>query len=659
MCTCHGGCSSAKTIETEKANRHHDCRHEEDGKGWVQFFAPACSLILLIAGVMLSHLHAQFFVEHPYIELLWYIVAFLPVGLPVFKEALEGISEKDFFNEFTLMAIACMGAFYIGEYPEAVGVMLFYTIGETLQDRAVDRARRDIARLIDFRGEKARLVRGNDVSDSDPKAVAIGETIEVRPGERVPLDGVLLNQEASFDSSALTGESLPMEIDKGGEVLAGMIALSSTVRIRVEKPYGQSALSRILEMVEDAAGRKAQTELFIRRFAAIYTPVVIILATLIVLIPGMISLVSASFTFVFSEWLYRALVFLVISCPCALVVSVPLGYFAGIGAASKAGILIKGGNYLEALRKIDTVAFDKTGTLTTGKFHVEKTVAMAGSEERLLYFMASAELHSSHPLGKAIVETAKKLDVSIPSPTHIQEKAGYGIKAVIDGHHVLVGNLRFLEKEGISFHVCKDEISGSVIACAIDGIFEGYVVLDDSLKSDAGISVSSLKAAGIQNVVMLSGDRQESVNKYSGLLGIAEAYGDMLPQDKAVYVNRIAETPGRQIAFVGDGMNDAPVLALSDVGFAMGGLGSDAAVQRADVVIQSDMPSRVATAIRIGKYTHSIVLENIAGAIGIKIAVLILGAFGIASLWGAVLADVGVALAAVLNSMRILWKRYE
>jgi len=613
---------------------------------------------MLIAGVLMSHFGFAPFVSNRWIELGWYILAFLPVGLPVVKEAIEGIAAHDYFNEFTLMVIACIGAFCIRELPEAVGVMLFYSIGETLQHRAVDSATRNISKLLDVRAERATVIRGGQSLSVDPKTVGVGETIEVHPGERVPLDGVMEGGDGLFDTSALTGESVPREIAEGGEVLAGMISLQKSVRIKVTREYGKSALARILELVNNASSRKAHAELFIRKFARVYTPVVIALAGLVVAVPALVSLFNPDFHYVFSQWLYRALVFLVISCPCALVISVPLGYFAGIGAASRKGILFKGGNYLEAITKVNTVAFDKTGTLTTGRFSVESVKCVSGNEEEMLALMASAEADSSHPLAKALEGYVQSRGIAVPKADAMTEKAGFGTIAMIAGKKVIAGNLKLLRSENVSYPAELDSLQGTLIACAIDGTYSGYALLADTLKPDAEMAIKSLRSLGIDDIVMLSGDKKEIVELYARKLDIREAHGGLLPQDKAEYVEKIASTPGCEIAFVGDGMNDAPVLALSDVGVAMGGLGSDAAIESADVVIQTDQPSRLATAIKIGRTTHAIVTENIVGAIGIKVVILALGAAGYASLWAAVFADVGVALLAVLNSMRIMWKKY-
>lgn len=643
-----------------KSSNHTSHDHASSGNhgNTQKFLRPAISFIMLIAGLLMSHFDFAPFVVNRWVEFTWYLIAFLPVGVPVIKEAIEGIAAHDYFNEFTLMVIACIGAFCIWELPEAVGVMLFYSIGETLQDMAVDRATRNISRLLDVRGEKATVIRDGKSVDVDPKTISVGEIIEVRPGERVPLDGKLITDDGSFDTSALTGESVPRELTEGEEVLAGMISSQKTVRIKVTREYSQSALARILELVNNASSRKAPAELFIRKFARVYTPIVIILAVLLVTIPALVSLLHPAFDYVFSQWLYRALVFLVISCPCALVISVPLGYFAGIGAASRLGILFKGGNYLEAITRVNTVAFDKTGTLTTGKFSVTAVESPIIDRQVMLALMGAAESGSSHPLAKALVDYVTSIGITIPKASSMKEKAGYGTIAVINGKKVLAGNLKLLKSESLAYPAALDSLSGTIIACAIDGKYVGYVLLADTIKPDAATTVHQLNSLGIKDVVMLSGDKKEIVADYATRLGINEAHGELLPQDKAEYVERIAATPGKKIAFVGDGMNDAPVLALSDVGVAMGGLGSDAAIESADVVIQTDQPSRIATAIKIGRTTHTIITENIVGAIGIKVLILTLGAFGYASLWAAVFADVGVALLAVMNSMRIMWRKY-
>lgn len=615
---------------------------------------------MLLAGVVMSHYQVALFAHSPrWAQLLWYVAAFLPVGVPVVREAVEGIMARDFFNEFTLMTVACIGAFCIGEWPEAVGVMLFYSIGETLQHGAVDRATRNISQLLDVRPETATLV--NPASGSTravaPDSVTPGQLIEVAPGGRVPLDGTLESANGLFDTSALTGESVPRELTAGQEVLAGMISAGSAVRIRVSRAYSQSALARILEMVGRASGRKAHAELFIRRFARIYTPIVMGLAVLLVAVPWLVGMANPQFHFEFSRWLYRALVFLVISCPCALVISVPLGYFAGIGAASRRGILFKGGSYLDVMARVNMVAFDKTGTLTTGRFSVTRVHAV-GSESTMLALLASAESTSTHPLARALCGYVASRNIEVPAATAMTERPGHGAEAMVDGHRVLAGNTAMLRDRGISYPAELDSADRTVIVCVVDGSYAGHVTLADTVRPDSAEAVASLAALGVNRLVMLSGDRPEVVASTAASLGLTEAHGGMLPQDKARFVEAGASTPGSRVAFVGDGMNDAPVLALSNVGVAMGGLGSDAAIESADVVIQTDRPSRVATAIRIGRATRAIVMQNIVGAIGIKVVILLLGAMGYASLWAAVFADVGVALLAVLNSMRIMWKKY-
>lgn len=653
----HDGCECGHThnhhVHTHTHGGHD--HHHHHAHGAAAFLPPAISFAMLVAGLLMSHFHVALFEESLTVEYVWYLVAFLPVGLPVVKDAAAGIVHGDIFNEFTLMVIACVGAFCIRELPEAVGVMLFYSIGESLQHGAVDRATRNISKLLDVRGETAHLIVDGETKDVDPATVAVGRIIEVRPGDRVPLDGTLKSAAGTFDTSALTGESVPRDMEEGDSVLAGMISSQSTVRIAVDKVYSQSALSRILDMVGQAASRKAHAELFIRRFAKVYTPIVILLAAMLVAVPALVALFDTSFVYVFSQWLYRALVFLVISCPCALVISVPLGYFAGIGAASRLGILFKGGNYLEAVTKVNMVAFDKTGTLTTGQFKVEEV----DGDDLMLSLMAAAESGSSHPLAKALTDHVRRCGLDIPAAESLHEKAGYGVVAMVGGHNVAVGNLRMLDADGISYPEVIRTDGRTIMVCAVDGRYSGYVALADTIKPDAVGAVAALHNLGVDRVVMLSGDKKEIVDDYAARLALDEAHGALLPEDKADYVAKAAAVAGRQVAFVGDGMNDAPVLALSDVGVAMGGLGSDAAVESADVVIRTDRPSRLATAIRIGRTTHTIVKENIVGAIAIKVIILALGAAGYASLWAAVFADVGVALLAVVNSMRIMWKNYE
>ena len=611
------------------------------------------SALLLFGGIAMKAMNISFFSDDT-VVLVWYLLAYLPVGLPVLKEAWESILRKDVFSEFTLMSIATLGAFYIKEYPEGVAVMLFYSLGELFQDKAVSRAKRNISALLDVRPEKATVIRDNEAVTESPRNVQVGDIIEVKPGERVPLDGTMLGESAAFNTSALTGESVPRTIRKGEEVLAGMIATDKVIRVEVTKPFEKSALSRILELVQNASERKAPAELFIRRFARIYTPIVTGLAVLIVLLPFLYSLANTQFIFTFDDWLYRALVFLVISCPCALVVSIPLGYFGGIGAASRLGVLFKGGNYLDAITKVNTVVFDKTGTLTKGTFEVQSCRTQHGvSEEKLIQIIASAERNSTHPIAKAITGYAEQRRISFVPTAEVTEIAGHGLETKIDGQRILVGNARLLSKYNVEYPQELSKIADTVVVCAIDSAYAGYLLLSDTLKEDARKAIEDLKALNINNIQILSGDKQAIVTNFAEKLGVTQAYGDLLPDGKVEHIEELRQNAGNRIAFVGDGINDAPVLALSHVGIAMGGLGSDAAIETADVVIQTDQPSKVATAIRAGKQTRRIVWQNISLAFGVKMLVLILGAGGLATLWEAVFADVGVALIAIVNAIRI------
>lgn len=594
---------------------------------------------MLVIGLLFPYLGLDF-VEKPQFLLAWYLLAFAFVGLPVMKEAWETALKGDVFSEFMLMTIACIGAFAIGEYPEGVAVMLLYCIGEALQDRAVDRARDNIQELIAFRPTVAKVVVQGKIMEKSPEEVQVGDILEVKAGDRVPLDGKLVSASAAFNTAALTGESLPRTFETGGEVLAGMIAVDAVSHLEVVRPASESAVSRILNMVESAAERKAPTELFIRRFARIYTPIVIGLALLTVVCPYLYSIFDSQYSYVFTDWFRRALVFLVISCPCALVISVPLSYFAGIGLASKHGILFKGSNYLDAITEVDVVAFDKTGTLTTGEFAVQSVV---GLDQEALQTVAAMEKSSNHPIAQAILKYC-------PTEENIssQDMAGYGLK----NEEWLVGNLKLLDREQVSYADALRSIPETVVAVARKGKYIGHIILADTIKADAKKAISDLPV----RAEMLSGDRQELVTKVAADLGISHAYGDLLPDGKVLHLQNVKKA-GERVAFVGDGINDAPVLALSDVGIAMGGLGSDMAIETADVIIQTDQPSKVACAIRIGRYTRRIVNQNIALALGVKAVVMLLGLLGFANLWMAVFADSGVALLAVLNAARIFFKK--
>lgn len=624
----------------------------EEASLFSEYWRIVLSAVMLIAGIILNATGIAFF-QGDYVAFVWYLLAYLPVGLPVIKEAFGSMARKDYFSEFTLMSVATIGAFYIGEYPEGVAVMLFYAVGEMFQDKAVDRAKRNISALLDVRPEKAAVVRDSNLVVVNPRDVRVGEVIEIKAGERIPLDGTMLSEVAAFNTSALTGESVPRHIRKDGDVLAGMIVTDKVIRIKVTKPFDKSTLARILELVQDTSERKAPAELFIRKFARIYTPVVIGLAALIVCVPFVYSLVNPLFTFLFNDWLYRALIFLVISCPCALVVSIPLGYFGGIGAASRLGILFKGGNYLDAITQINTIVFDKTGTLTKGIFEVQSCISIRVPEKELTRLVASVEQGSTHPIAKAVVGYAEKLGVGLVRATDISEIAGCGLEAKIEGVRVLAGNLRLLSKYGIAYPEELASITETIVVCAVGEEYAGYLLLSDSLKEDACTAIENLKLLNIKNIQILSGDKQSIVSSFAKKLGITKAYGDLLPDGKVEHIEALRRDESNRIAFVGDGINDAPVLALSNVGIAMGGLGSDAAIETADVVIQTDQPSKVATAIKVGMLTRRIIWQNVSLAFGVKLLVMILGAGGLATLWEAVFADVGVALIAILNAVRI------
>jgi Cd2+/Zn2+-exporting ATPase len=623
----------------------HDGKHdEEDGMSW---WKPALSLALLLAGIAMSAMEVSLF-SNSWIRLLWYAIAWLPTGCGVLREAIEAARDGEVFNEFLLMSVASIGAFAIGEYPEAVAVMTLYCIGEALQDSAVSRARSNIKSLIALRPDHAVIVRGDERTTVNPADVKVGDIVEVKPGERVPIDGTLTNGAHAFDTAALTGESLPRIIDQGNEVLAGMIVIESPVRLKAIRPASESAVSRILAMVEDASERKAPTELFIHRFAKVYTPIVVGLAVLVVLLPWLYSAIDTSWNFDFTTWLHRALIFLVISCPCALVISIPLSYFAGIGAASRRGILFKGSNYLDAIAQVDTVVFDKTGTLTTGQFLVSQ-VSRLNDEQ--VSIVAAIEQVSPHPIAQAIIDYREPAAVEV---TDLKNIAGYGLSATVNRDKWLVGTTRLLQNEGVDYPAELNDIASTMVAVAVNSRFAGYIALNDRAKDDAQRAIEELSAEHI-TTVMLSGDRQALTLQLANKLGIGTAHGDLLPQGKVEHIERLKQD-GKRVAFVGDGINDAPVMAASDVGIAMGNLGSDMAIETADMVIQTDQPSRVADAVNIGKRTRSIVRQNISLAIIVKLLVMILGLLGFANMWQAVFADVGVALICVINALRLMWQ---
>ncbi len=605
------------------------------------------SLGMLLIGITADQLlQPEFF--QGWLRVVWYIVAYIPVGWPVLVKGWKSILKKDVFTEFFLMGIATLGAFAIGEYPEAVAVMLFYAIGELFQDAAVNRAKRNIKALLDIRPESAAVQRGGRLVTVHPEQVQVGEIIQVKPGEKVPLDGEMLSERGSFNTSALTGESKPTTYQKDEKVLAGMVNLDQLIELKVTRLFNESSLARILELVQNATTRKAKTEQFIRKFARIYTPIVTFLAVGLAVLPFFFVK-----DYVFADWLYRALIFLVISCPCALVISIPLGYFGGIGAASRKGILFKGSNFLDLMTKVNTVVMDKTGTLTKGVFEVQKAVTIGQDTSDWLSLTASMETKSTHPIAKAIVAYAKKQHHLIVEPEQQEEIAGHGLKGKVSGKFVLIGNQKMMDKEGIIIREGAASEVNTVIHVAVDGKYAGYLVIADEIKEDAAQAIRDLRKAGVKELVMLSGDKGNVTLDVAKKLGIDKAYGDLLPKHKVEKLEELKKDSGRVIAFVGDGINDAPVLALADVGIAMGGLGSDAAIETADVVIQTDQPSKIATAIQLGKQTKRIVWQNIGLAFGVKLIVLALGAGGLASMWEAVFADVGVALLAILNAMRI------
>jgi len=602
------------------------------------------SLALLLFGIALDNWFPQNWFSGP-VRFVWYLLAYLPVGMPVLRQAVESIRKGAFFSEFLLMGLATIGAFAIGEYPEGVAVMLFYSVGEMFQSKAVARAKSNIRSLLDQRPDEVTVLRNGEPDTVRAESVRIGETVRLRPGEKLALDGELLSERATFNTSALTGESMPATKHKGQAVLAGMINLHSSALVGVTTAYTDSKLSRILALVQEAASRKAPTERFIRKFAKIYTPIVVCSAAAICLLPYFFTT-----DYRFAEWLYRALVFLVVSCPCALVVSIPLGYFGGIGAASRNGILVKGGHFLDALAGIRHVVMDKTGTLTEGMFNVREVhIEPPFAEGGVLQMANALESHSTHPVATAIGQHVGKPDPRIPLE-NVEEIPGRGMMATVDGKRLLVGNFKLMDTFGVRYDPALKNSSQTTIAMAYGDAFAGFIGIADSLKADARQTIARLHERGVKTTI-LSGDKSTVVRQVADRLGIADAFGDLLPEDKVDKIRAI-KARGESVAFVGDGVNDAPVVALSDVGIAMGGLGSEATIETADVVIQDDRPIKIPLAIAIGKQTKKIVWQNIALAFGVKAAVLILGAGGLAGMWEAVFADVGVALLAILNAVR-------
>ncbi|WP_035674591.1 heavy metal translocating P-type ATPase [Flavobacterium sp. 83] len=639
------GCCSHDDLENHSHGDEDDHDHSNGSDSVFRMFLPSViSLLLLLLAISFdNYFHQTWFAG--WVRIVWFCVAYIPVGWPVLKEALESIRKGAIFSEFFLMCIATLGAFGIGQYAEGVAVMLFYSIGELFQMLAVKRAKSNIKSLLDQRPDTANIIEGFATISKKASDITIGEIIQLKQGEKLALDGKLLSDNATFNTAALTGESKPDTKSKGETVLAGMINLNAVAQVEVTTAFNDSKLSRILEMVQEASAKKAPTELFIRKFAKIYTPIVVYLAIGICLLP---SLFVADY--VFRDWLYRALIFLVISCPCALVISIPLGYFGGIGAASKNGILIKGSTFLDILATIQVVVMDKTGTLTKGVFKVQKAVAVGISESDLVKYTAAIETKSTHPVGSAIIEYAKDI-VKDTTVTEANEIAGHGIKGLVDGKEILVGSTKLMKKFDISYDTEIDVIPFTIIVVAINHKYAGYFIIADEIKEDAKETIQSLHKSNVKTI-MLSGDNQAIVSLVAKELNIDQAFGDLLPENKVQKVSELKEQH-LKIAFVGDGVNDAPVIALADVGIAMGGLGSDATIETADVVIQNDQPIKIFTAINIGKKTKQIVWQNIGLAFTVKLIVLIMGAGGLATMWEAVFADVGVALLAILNAVRI------
>ena len=581
------------------------------------------------------------------VKLVLFLIPYAVIGWDVLWKAIRNIAHGQVFDENFLMAIATVGAFALGEYPEGVAVMLFYQVGELFQSYAVGRSRQSIAALMDIRPDYANIEQDGKLVQVDPEDVAVGDTIVIKAGEKIPLDGVVLEGSSAVDTAALTGESLPRDVDPGDDVVSGCINQSGLLKVRVTKVFGESTVAKILDLVENSSSKKARAENFITRFARYYTPVVVIGAVLLAVLPPLL------FGGDWSDWLQRALIFLVISCPCALVISVPLSFFGGIGGASKQGILVKGSNYLEALAKTETVVFDKTGTLTKGTFQVTAVHPDRISEGELLELAAMAESYSEHPISRSLREAYQK-PVDASRVTDVEEISGHGVRAKVDGHDVYAGNGKWMDRIGVSWRNCHR--TGTVVHVAVDGEYVGHIVISDAVKPDAAAAIEALKREGVKKTVMLTGDVKAVGEAVAREIGIDEVHAELLPGDKVDQVERLLKnTSGKgKLAFVGDGINDAPVLSRADIGIAMGGLGSDAAIEAADIVLMDDKPSKLAVAVRISRKTLRIVRQNIVFALGIKLLFLALGAFGMANMWEAVFADVGVSVLAILNASRAL-----
>lgn len=644
---CGGSCSSHTESHHGQAGHSHEHSHKTlDNESSSKVFSFIKENAWLLLGVIIF-LAIHTFKPVGILEVVLYGVSYLLIGGKVLLTAFRNITRGEIFDENFLMMVATVGAFAIGEYPEAIAVMLFYEIGELFQSYAVNRSRKSISSLLDIRADHANLVTESGTKEVAPEAVSIGDLIVIKPGERVPLDGEIIEGECYLDTSALTGESIPRLISVGEEILAGCINTNALVKVRVTKVAGESTVARILELVENASSKKAQTEKFITKFARVYTPIVVLLAVLIAIIPPFVFQVN------FSTWLYRALSFLVVSCPCALVVSIPLGFFAGLGGASKKGVLVKGGNYLEALNHVETVVFDKTGTLTKGVFKVSQIKPVNMNEAEFIELAAYAESQSTHPIAKSIVDAyTQVIDTTVLS--QYEEIAGHGIKVFVGDKEVLIGNVKLMQRANLN--VAEVDAIGTIIHMVVNQQYVGYMVIADEIKENSKAAIAKLKQHGVSKVVMLTGDHEGVAKKVAAELGVDEVYAGLLPHQKVEHVEEILahKTKDKNVVFVGDGMNDAPVLARADIGVAMGGIGSDAAIEAADVVLMEDDPMALVKAINKAKQTSTILYQNIIFALGVKILVMILVACGLATMWAAVFADVGVTILAVMNSTRAL-----
>lgn len=596
---------------------------------------------VLAAAVLLS-------LNNEWLQIALFIISYIIVGGDVVKRAVKNIFKGQVFDENFLMSIATIGAFFIGEYPEGVAVMLFYQVGELFQSYAVGKSRKSIASLMDIRPDYANVKKGDELVKVDPDEVQIGDIIVIKAGEKIPLDGKVIEGSSMIDTSALTGESVPREVEVGSDILSGCININGVITAEVTKEFGESTVSKILDLVENASSKKSNSEQFITKFARYYTPVVVIIAVFLAIIPPLV-IDGATF----SDWIYRALAFLVVSCPCALVISIPLSFFGGIGGASKKGVLVKGSNYLEALAETEIVVFDKTGTLTKGVFNVQEIHPEGVSKEELLELTAHAESYSNHPISLSMKRAYSK-EIDNGRISDVEEISGHGVIATVDGKKVMAGNIKLMKMMDIPYF--KGELIGTIVHVAVNNKYIGYIVIADEVKEDSAQAIKELKAANIKQTVMLTGDNKSIGSKVAKELGLDKVYAELLPADKVEKLEELFSQKSKKgkLAFVGDGINDAPVLARADIGIAMGGLGSDAAIEAADVVIMTDEPSKIATTMKISKKTLKIAHQNIVFAIGIKIIVLILSAFGITTMWAAIFADVGVTIIAVLNAFRAL-----